>query len=145
MNFKNKINKLFYIVILCVLFLTAFVIKLFIKALVENQMEVIMFAGTVSIILILVSLFTVSMVFIGGVNIDDKIITIRIGLIKTTIDIKTITNISKDSSCISSMALSFDRICIKYNRWDIVYISVVDNDLFMKEVKKMMNIETILK
>ncbi|NOZ45799.1 MAG: PH domain-containing protein [Chlorobi bacterium] len=68
-------------------------------------------------------------------TIDNKKLKIRCGFIyKSEIEIDKIKSITKTSSILSSPAPSFDRIEIKYGKYDVVIISPKDKIAFAKEL-----------
>ncbi len=67
--------------------------------------------------------------------IDDNKLKIKCGLIPyKPIDIATIKEIARTKSIISSPAPSFDRIVIKYGKYDEIIISPKDKQNFVKDL-----------
>lgn len=57
-------------------------------------------------------------------------------IVNERIDISKIKKIEKTNSILSSPALSLDRIAIKYNKFDEVYISPKEKQAFVDELLK---------
>jgi hypothetical protein len=55
-------------------------------------------------------------------------------IVNEKIDIEKIRKIEKTSSILSSPALSMDRIAVKYNKFDEIYISPKEKQLFVDEL-----------
>lgn len=69
--------------------------------------------------------------------INENLLTIKsLFVVNTKIDISTIRKIEKTSSILSSPALSLDRIAIRYNKFDEIYISPKEKQLFIDEMLK---------
>ena len=69
--------------------------------------------------------------------INENLLTIKsLFVVNTKIDISTIRKIEKTSSILSSPALSMDRIAIRYNKFDEIYISPKEKQLFIDELLK---------
>jgi Bacterial PH domain len=56
--------------------------------------------------------------------------------VNNTIEIAKIRKIEKSNSILSAPALSLDRLLVRYNKYDEVYISPKDKQLFVEELLK---------
>ena len=65
---------------------------------------------------------------------DTQLIIKCMFIVNEKIDIEKIKKIEKTSSILSSPALSLDRIAIKYNKFDEIYISPKEKQLFVNEL-----------
>ena len=65
---------------------------------------------------------------------DTQLVIKCMFIVNEKIDIEKIRKIEKTSSILSSPALSLDRIAIKYNKFDEIYISPKDKQLFIDEI-----------
>ena len=69
--------------------------------------------------------------------ITDNQLTIKcLFIVSNKIDISKIRKIEKTKSILSSPALSLDRIAVKFNKYDEVYISPKEKQLFVDELLK---------
>ena len=101
------------------------------------------------IILICVDLFCIYFLvspLFGYVELREKTLFIKFGFIlKREIPYVKIREINKERRVISYSMLSLknalEHINIKYNKYDLVVVSVVGNDELMLELEKRMNIE----
>lgn len=66
----------------------------------------------------------------------DSELFIRNGPMKLTIPYDSISRITPTRSWLASMATSSRRLEIKYNRYDYVHISPLDQDGFLRELKR---------
>lgn len=86
-------------------------------------------------IVILPLAFILHLLFKTEYNIDETNLNIKCSfVIDTNIDITTIKEISKTKSIISSPAPSFDRIKIKYGKFDEIIISPKNKVSFVKDL-----------
>lgn len=86
-------------------------------------------------IVILPLAFILHLLFKTEYNIDETNLNIKSSfVIDTNIDITTIKEISKTKSIISSPAPSFDRIKIKYGKFDEIIISPKNKVSFVKDL-----------
>lgn len=65
---------------------------------------------------------------------DTQLIIKCMFLVNEKIDIHKIRKIEKTSSILSSPALSMDRIAVKYNKFDEIYISPKEKQRFINEL-----------
>ncbi len=91
----------------------------------------------VSLILsITVDFFILDILFNTYYTISGSELIVRSSVfIKSSIDIKSIRSIVHTKSILSAPALSLDRICIKYNKYDEIVISPKDLEGFIKQLK----------
>lgn len=88
-------------------------------------------------ILSLFFIFTLSFILGTVYSIENGKLIIKVGLFKyKPIDILEIKEVSKTNSIISAPASSFDRIEIKYGKYDEVVISPKDQSEFVDELKR---------
>lgn len=86
-------------------------------------------------VILLPLVFVLHLLFKTEYNIDKTNLNIKCSfVINTNIDIKTIKEISKTKSIISSPAPSFDRIKIKYGKFDEIIISPKNKVDFAKDL-----------
>ena len=57
-------------------------------------------------------------------------------IVNAKIEISTIRKIEKSNSILSSPALSMDRIAVRYNKYDEIYLSPKEKQLFIDELVK---------
>jgi hypothetical protein len=87
----------------------------------------------ISLVVVLIFALIVHMFLKTEYTIDEKKLNIKCGFFKyKPIDIKEIKEISKSSSVMSSPAASFDRIEIKYGKFEEMIISPKDKFEFAK-------------
>jgi hypothetical protein len=92
---------------------------------------------TATAILIFTYIFILHLFYTTKYIIDDGILKIRSGFIhKLDIEIQSIKSISKTNSIMSSPAASFDRIEIKFGKFDSVLISPKDKIAFINNLVK---------
>jgi hypothetical protein len=89
--------------------------------------------GYVGIVLIAVLIVFFSKTTQYIVN-DTQLVIQCMFIVNEKIDIEKIRKIEKTSSILSSPALSLDRIAIKYNTYDEIYISPKEKQLFIDEL-----------
>ncbi len=65
---------------------------------------------------------------------DTQLVIKCMFIVNEKIDIEKIRKIEKTSSILSSPALSMDRIAVKYNKFDEIYISPKEKQLFVDEL-----------
>ncbi len=91
-------------------------------------------AGTV--ILLITILLILHIFWNTDYRIEGNMLHIRSGLLyRKSIDISTISNISKSDSLISGPATSFNRLEIQYGKFDVVYVSPADQQAFVTALK----------
>ncbi len=87
------------------------------------------------IIIVLASLFIAHVFLTTYYIVDSNTLIIRSGyLVNMRIDITTIKEIAETRDAISSPALSFDRLYIKYNQKSDVIVSPKDKEGFIQEL-----------
>lgn len=131
-KFKPLIDKLFYIIWIPTLALIA--VATFIAS----------FDLLAFLILISVDVFTLYFLFsslMGYAELREDTLFIKFGFIlKKEIPYGKIREIKKERKIISESMLSLknalEHVTIKYNKFDFVAISVVDNDLFISELEE---------
>ena len=67
---------------------------------------------------------------------EDKLNIKSMWIVNDKIEINSIRKLKKSKSILSAPALSLDRLVIKYNKFDEIYISPKDKQLFVNEVIK---------
>lgn len=67
---------------------------------------------------------------------EDKLNIKSMWIVNDKIEINSIRKIEKSNSILSAPALSLDRLVIKYNKFDEIYISPKEKQLFVNEVIK---------
>lgn len=67
---------------------------------------------------------------------ENQLIVKCMFIVNERIEINKIRKIEKTNSILSSPALSLDRIAIKYNKFDDIYISPKEKQLFVEELLK---------
>ncbi len=67
---------------------------------------------------------------------ENQLIVKSMFIVNEKIEINKIRKIEKTNSILSSPALSLDRIAVRYNKFDEVYISPKDKQLFVEELLK---------
>ncbi len=91
----------------------------------------------VTIFLTLLLVFVLHLFLSTKYIIDDKMLKIKFGIFSLSpIDIDTIKEVSNTKSLLSAPAPSFDRIIIKYEKYNDVIISPKDKENFIIELKK---------
>lgn len=86
-------------------------------------------------IMVLASLFIAHIFLTTYYTIDSHILSIRSGyLVNRRIDIDSITEIAETRDAISSPALSFDRLYIRYNQKSDVIVSPKDKEEFIQKL-----------
>lgn len=69
-------------------------------------------------------------------TIQEKTLKFQTGPFYGSIDIMSISKVYKAKSLISSAALSLDRICIQYEKYNEVFISPEKQEQFIRILKK---------
>ena len=67
---------------------------------------------------------------------EDKLIVKSTWIVNDNIEIDSIRKIEKSNTILSAPALSLDRLVVKYNKFDEIYISPKDKLLFVNELIK---------
>lgn len=89
--------------------------------------------GYLGLIVIVFIVFFVSNTTKYIIN-ENKLIVKSMWIVNNKIDISEIRIIEKTNSVLSSPALSLDRLAIKYNKFDDVYISPKDKQSFINDL-----------
>ena len=135
-KFKPKIDKLFWIILgICAFVLLPLTIL-------PAIFEPIVLLYTIPID-ILIAYFIVTPLF-GYVELREETLFIKFGFfLKREIPYKNIRGISKENAFYSDSMLSlknsFEHLNVKYNRFDMVTISVTDNDSFLNKLSALIN------
>ena len=130
-RFKPKIGKTFYVIwILTVLFLSVMTAVSLVAPL---AFVILLLADALTLYFLLTSLF-------GYVELRDDAVFVKFGFIaKAEIPYSTIRGVTKErklyADSIMSLKNSLDHVNIKYNRFDIVSVSVTDNDELISEIE----------
>lgn len=67
---------------------------------------------------------------------ENNLIVKSLFIVNQKIEISTIRKIEKSNSILSSPALSLDRIVVKFNKYDEIYLSPKLKELFVEELLK---------
>lgn len=133
--FKPLVDKLFWIILIptATLMLGVTVLAVF----EPTALSIIIPAD------IFVGYFLISPLF-GYVELKENTLFIKYGFIlKKEISYSKIRSLEKDrkwySEAMMSLKNSMEHIIIKYNKFDVTIVSVVDNDTFIAEVSKRIN------
>jgi predicted ABC-type exoprotein transport system permease subunit len=68
---------------------------------------------------------------------NEDVLFVRMGPITKSIPVSSITKVKSTKSWIASAATSSQRILIHYGRYDEIYISPLNEELFVAELKKL--------
>ena len=130
-RFKPKIGKTFYVIwIPTVLFLSVMTAVSLVAPL---AFVILLLTDALTLYFLLTSLF-------GYVEPRDDAVFVKFGFIaKAEIPYSTIRGVTKErklyADSIMSLKNSLDHVNIKYNRFDIVSVSVTDNDELISEIE----------
>ena len=130
-RFKPKIGKTFYVIwIPTVLFLS---VMTAVSLVVPLAFVILLLTDALTLYFLLTSLF-------GYVELRDDAVFVKFGFIaKAEIPYSTIRGVTKErklyADSIMSLKNSLDHVNIKYNRFDIVSVSVTDNDELISEIE----------
>lgn len=130
-RFKPKIGKTFYVIwIPTVLFLFVMTAVSLVAPL---AFVILLLTDALTLYFLLTSLF-------GYVELRDDAVFVKFGFIaKAEIPYSTIRGVTKErklyADSIMSLKNSLDHVNIKYNRFDIVSVSVTDNDELISEIE----------
>jgi hypothetical protein len=94
--------------------------------------EWIGYLGMAIIVLIVLFVSKTTRYIING----NQLIIKSMWIVNDTIEISKIRKTEKTNSILSSPALSLDRIAIRYNKFDEVYISPKDKQAFLEDLLK---------
>lgn len=89
------------------------------------------FSWVVFFIVAGICLFMLDMLFNTHYIIKGDVLVIRSGVFRRSVGIHSIKEISSTRSILSSPALSFDRIAVRYGKYDEILISPKDKDAFI--------------
>ena len=87
----------------------------------------------ISVIILLIFFISKTTRYIKNEN---QLIVKSMFIVNERIEINKIRKIEKTNSILSSPALSLDRIAVQYNKFDEVYISPKEKQLFVEELLK---------
>ena len=130
-RFKPKIGKTFYVIwIPTVLFLS---VMTAVSLGAPLAFVILLMTDALTLYFLLTSLF-------GYVELRDDAVFVKFGFIaKAEIPYSTIRGVTKErklyADSIMSLKYSLDHVNIKYNRVDIVSVSVTDNDELISEIE----------
>ena len=132
MRFDSKIDWWFHII--CIL-MVGLMIWLFIWSFIEKNLIL----GICGIIFLIINAAFIIPIWINThYTFTDKFLIVKCGLSKPLgIPYKSIISIQKTKSPLASMALSLDRLEIKFRKGriaDIVYISPINQDEFLRQL-----------
>ena len=131
-KFKPKIGRMFYVIwVPTVIFLIAMTAVSFVAPL---AFVILLLTDALTLYFLLTSLF-------GYVELRDDSVFVKFGFIATVqIPYSRIREVTKErklyADSIMSLKNSLEHVNIRYNRFDVVSVSVVDNDGFMNEIEK---------
>lgn len=91
--------------------------------------------GYIGISVIILLIFFISKTTRYIIN-ENQLIVKSMFIVNERIEIYKIRKIEKTNSILSSPALSLDRIAVQYNKFDEVYISPEEKQLFVEELLK---------
>jgi hypothetical protein len=91
--------------------------------------------GYLGISIIILLIFFISKTTRYIIN-ENQLIVKSMFIVNERIEINKIRKIEKTNSILSSPALSLDRIAVRYNKFDEVYISPREKQLFVEELLK---------
>ena len=106
---------------------------------------IISFFDTVALLIMLATdIFTIYFILsplFGYVELREKTVFVKLGFImKKEIPYNTIRDVTKEhklyADSMSALKNALDHVNIKYNKFDVLSVSVVDNDDFMKDLKR---------
>ena len=131
-KFKPKIGRMFYVIwVPTVIFLIAMTAVSFVAPL---AFVILLLTDALTLYFLLTSLF-------GYVELREDSVFVKFGFIATAeIPYSKIREVTKErklyADSIMSLKNSLDHVNIRYNRFDVVSVSVVDNDNLMCEINK---------
>ncbi len=88
------------------------------------------------LLFLLLDLYFLPPIFKNEVTISKKTVTVKFGLLTKEIPIPGITCVRKMKSYSASFAASFDRVGIESRSMTAVFISLRDNEAFIKELMR---------
>ena len=130
-TYKPKIGRMFYAIwIPTVMFLIAMT---FVSLVSPIALVILLLTDALTLYFLLTSLF-------GYVELRDDAVFVKFGFIaKVEIPYSTIRGVTKErklyADSMMSLKNSLDHVNIKYNRFDIVSVSVTDNDELISEIE----------
>ena len=131
-KFKPKIGRMFYVIwVPTVIFLIAMTAVSFVAPL---AFVILLLTDALTLYFLLTSLF-------GYVELRGDSVFVKFGFIATVqIPYSRIREVTKErklyADSIMSLKNSLEHVNIRYNRFDVVSVSVVDNDSLMNEIEK---------
>ena len=133
-TYKPKIGRMFYAIwIPTVMFLIAMT---FVSLVSPIALVILLLTDALTLYFLLTSLF-------GYVELREDTLFVKFGFIATAqIPYSRIREVTKErklyADSIMSLKNSLEHVNIKYNRFDVVSVSVVDNEDLMNEIEKRM-------
>ena len=130
-RFKPKIGKMFYVIwVPTVVFLIAITAVSLVAPL---AFVILLFTDALTLYFLLTSLF-------GYVELREETVFVKFGFIaRAEIPYSAIRGVTKErklyADSIMSLKNSLDHVNIKYNRFDVVSVSVTDNDELISEIE----------
>lgn len=128
MKFKAKIGWWFYTIAMVMIFIVIYSIFMILDNIARTIFAIVIMTPIIFMFL--------HWIFDSYVLLEDKSMLIVLGFIKQRLSYDEVKLIGKTRNPMSSMALSFDRLGIKYGRNGYVMISVKDKDTFFAELKR---------
>ena len=133
-KFKPKIGRMFYVIwVPTVIFLIAMTAVSFVAPL---AFVILLLTDALTLYFLLTSLF-------GYVELREDSVFVKFGFIATAeIPYSKIREVTKErkfyADSIMSLKNSLEHVNIRYNRFDVVSVSVVENDELISEIEKRM-------
>ena len=130
MKFKGNLSKLWVVAIVLI---NLIMIALFFVA--ESVAGQIMCLP----VIIIMDLYMIPVLFQNYVTVDKQRVVVYFGLLKTEIPVKKITSVNATVNYKAALATSTKRLAIHRLGKEPLYISLEDNDKFVKELLKKNN------
>lgn len=128
---KTYPSKISYILLLIIAL--AFFLPLSLEMYAQGLSNQVLIVGAILLPVFVLILYTF---FTTYYTINNNILYIKSGfLVNSKIDINTITSVKKTNSILSSPAASFDRILIRFGKYDEVILSPKDKIEFINALK----------
>ena len=131
MRFKGKVSWWFYAIMIGVAALMIPLIR--ISAVVDPNTAALI---VTSVIFVAVELFSISVVAHNFVELQNEVLLIVFGPIKTKIPYSDIAALLLTNNSSSSLAASLDRIEIKCKHGSNTMISIIEKERFFREIQK---------
>lgn len=132
--FKPKIGKMFYVIwVPTLIFL---IVMTAVSLVAPLAFVILLFTDALTLYFLLTSLF-------GYVELGEEAMLVKFGFIaKAEIPYSAIREVTKErklyADSIMSLKNSLEHVNVKYNRFDVVSVSVTDNDELISEIEKRM-------